>query len=207
MVTRFGWGVSLGAPSAPSLPEIREAYEDSHTDNEGAGDVGVAEHTGADPSGDGGEHVEAVADADPGEPADYSAEPVGGDLDLPDDAETEDVSPANFGGVLVSGDPLKAAQMEVTWAIGDKEEALVSQYAIDENLARLNEMRGIALAIKEGVHPPFSAEEAEELQALETFASWLSSVRANADRLRNAVRMAGTIEEVQAVNLEAGWPD
>ena len=108
---------------------------------------------------------------------------------------------------MVTGDPLKAAQMEATWAVGDKEEALVSQYSADENLARLNEMRGIALAIKEGVHPPFDEETAAELQALETFASWLSSVRANADRLRNAIRMAGTIEDVQAVNLEHGWPE
>jgi len=129
------------------------------------------------------------------------------DPDLGDAPVEPEVSPANFGGVLVSGDPLKAAQMEATWIVGDLEADKLNVYDVDANLARLNELRGIALAIKEGVHPAFTDEAAAELQALESFATMLSNIRTNADNLRNAIRQADSVEAVEAIDLGAGWPE
>ena len=88
MVTRFGWGVSLGAPSAPSLPDIREAYEDPHADeigiDLGEDDLGLGEPALDDARGDVGEEALVAPPDDP---------------DLSDAVDEPD--PANSGGVLI----------------------------------------------------------------------------------------------------------
>ena len=185
--------------SGPALEEIREAYEDSHADNEGAGDVGIAEHTGADPGGDGGEPVEAGSDADPGEPADFSAEPVGDDL--------EPAEPNSYPGMMMVGDALATAKAMALMAVDDERFARVGDYDKAANQSKLDELRQIQQAIREGVHPPFTDEQAAELQALETFLPFTQRIDDHAQALRNAIREAADLEQLTAIDLLNGWPD
>lgn len=65
--------------SQPSLEEIREAYEASHSDESGAGDVGGVELSDPDLGGDAGELEEAGADALASDGGDDSPDPLGDD--------------------------------------------------------------------------------------------------------------------------------
>lgn len=193
------------------LEEVRAAYEESYTDESGSLDVRNSE-LAPDPVGvdhsepaDAGE--EHAAGVDPSSPDEFSAEPLADDPGLSAEHQTEEVTPANFGGVLVSGDPLKAAQMEATWAVGEIEAAKVGKYDLPANASRLATLRGWSMAAKEQAAPDLTDPEKEELQALETFDGWLRTMRDHADELRNAIRMASSIAEVQAIDLQTGWPE
>jgi len=187
------WSPATGGvfDSGPTpIEEIREAYEDSHTDNEGAGYVGLAEHSGADLGGDGGEHGEAGSDADPGEPADFSAEPVGDDSALGE--------PGAYPGMMIDHqhtetllynlreEPIKLVrdfyESRLTHELGDqdmrnalafsddpyRDEKLAWIAAMDavleQKLAEIAEMDGMALANYRGEAEGWPAVPVEEVE-------------------------------------------
>ena len=198
-----------GANVLPSLPEITEAYESSHdlTDMElpheavdaEPGEVGADIVADADPGGDAGEPAEASEDADPDGSADFSAEPVG------DDSGAGGAN--SYPGMMMVGDPLAAAKAMALMAVDDERFARVGDYDKAANQAKLDELRAIQQAIREGVHPPFTAEQASELQALETFLPFMQRIDDHAQALRNAIRDAADLEALTAIDLLHGWPE
>lgn len=188
--------------SGPALEEIREAYEDSHSDNEGAGDVGASEFAIDDPGGDVGEE-EIIAppdDPDPRDAVEFSDEAL---------AKSDEPDPANSGGVLIRelGDALTTAKAIALMAVDDERFQRVGDYDKGANQTRLDELRAIQQAIREGVHPAFTDEQTEELQALETFLPFMQRIDDHAQGLRNAIREAGDLEVLTSIDLVSGWPE
>jgi len=195
------WDLASGEvfDSVPALEEIREAYEDSHSDNEGAGDVGTAEHTGSVDSSDGGELVEAPADDSAGGPVHFSAEPVG------DDSGASE--PSTYPGVMVTGDPLKAAKNDAREALAQKQRSILDQYPWQDNLRDFDQLQSVRWAIAEGSHPPFNDEQQAEFDSLSTFSNWFGRVNQNAFNITVQIDDAQTVEAVQAIELDEGWPE
>lgn len=194
---------------ARQIDDIREAYEASYDD--GAGDVGIGEHTGADLGGDGGEPVEAGPDADPGGDSvgggDYSAEPLAGDPEPSEEHQTEDVSPANSGGVLIQGDAVSSARAIALLRVDDERFSRVGEYDKTATEARLNQLRSQAMGAKEGSLPPLTDEQHSEFQSLEFFLPWYTRIDAYAQSLRDEIRAAQSVEAIEAIDITNNWPD
>lgn len=182
---------------ARQIDDIREAYEASFDD--GAGEVGSDLTTDIDSGGGAGEPAAASEDAGAG---DVGADSAG---ELGTDPQADPVSA--YPGMMVTGDPLKAAQMEATWRVGELEAEKVGEYDLPENARRLAELRSLALAAKEGAAPDLTEAQKEELHALETFDGWLSRIRTYADNLRDAIRKVESADALAWINLEQGWPE
>jgi len=145
-----------------------------------------------DPSGNVGEEADLGAPNDP---------------DLGDVADEPD--PAQLGGVLIRefGDALATAKAIALMAVDDERFARVGDYDKAENQARLDELRQIQQAIREGVHPAFTDEQTEELQALETFLPFMQRIDDYAQSLRDAIRAAGDLEVLTSIDILNGWPE
>lgn len=129
------------------------------------------------------------------------------DPDLGDAVDEPELVPANFGGVLVSGDALATAKAIALMAVDDERFARVGDYDKTANQSRLDELRAIQQAIREGVHPQFTDIETQELQALETFLPWIQRIDDHAQALRNEIRAADDLEVLTAIDLLNGWPE
>lgn len=182
-----------------ALQDIREAYEDSHSVDEGAGDVGTAVDPGADIGGDGGEHGEAPEDDPAGGDPDFSAEPVGADL------EPEELH--SYPGMMIAGDPLASAKAAALFRVDEERFKRIGQYDKESTETRLNELRGLAMGAREGSLPELSDAQNDEWQALESFMPWYTRIDGYAQDLRDNIRMAETVEAVLAVNISDGWPN
>lgn len=182
----------------PPIQDIRQAYEESHADD---GDAGAVDTDPADPDlgGDPGEFVEAGANADPGEPADYSAEPVGDDPEL--------AWAGAYPGVMVQGDPLKAAKNDAREALAQMQRSILDRYPWQDNLRDFDQMQSVRWAIAEGTHPPFNEEQQAEFDALSTFSNWFGRVNQNAFNITIQIDDAETVEAVNAININSGWPE
>ena len=174
------------------LESIREAYEDSHADDESPDEVGLGEPALDDAGGDVGPEA---ADSPPDDPDPSDA------FDEPD--------PAQLGGVLIRefGDALTTAKAIALMAVDDERFQRVGDYDKTANQARLDELRAIQQAIREGVHPAFTDEQTEELQALETFLPFIQRIDDYAQGLRDAIREAGDLEVLTSIDLINGWPE
>jgi hypothetical protein len=157
-----------------------------------------------------------VYEGSPLEADEPSYDDPGGDVgeapafDAPDDPDLGDViaepSPAQLGGVLIQGDALATAKAIALMAVDDERFARVGDYDKAENQARLDELRQIQQAIREGVHPAFTDEQTEELQALETFLPFMQRIDDYAQSLRDAIRAAGDLEVLTAIDIISNWP-
>ena len=145
-----------------------------------------------DPSGNVGE-AENVSYPDDPDPSDAPDEP--------------ELVPANLGGVLIQGDALATAKAVALMAVDDERFARVGDYDKTANQSRLDELRAIQQAIREGVHPQFTDIEAQELQALETFLPWIQRIDDHAQSLRNEIRAADNLEVLTAIDILNGWPE
>jgi hypothetical protein len=131
----------------------------------------------------------------------------------PDDPDPSDAfdepDPAQLGGVLIRelGDALTTAKAIALMAVDDERFQRVGDYDKAANQARLDELRAIQQAIREGVHPAFTDEQTEELQALETFLPFIQRIDDYAQGLRDAIREAGDLEALASIDLVSGWPE
>lgn len=147
---------------------------------------------------------ETDPDAGPGDP-DYSvSEPVGDVASVADEPEAEAVA---YPGMMIAGDALASAKAIALMKVDDERYIRVGDYDKSANQTRLDELRQIQQAIREGVHPPFTDEQAEELQALETFLPFIQRIDDHAQGLRNAIREAADLDALAAIDLEHGWPE
>ena len=155
-----------------------------------AGDVGV---DGGDASGDYLAEETAFAPPDDPDPSDAVDEP----------------DPAQLGGVLIRelGDALTTAKAIALMAVDDERFNRVGDYDKGANQTRLDELRAIQQAIREGVHPAFTDEQTEELQALETFLPFMQRIDDHAQGLRNAIREAGDLEVLTSIDIISNWPE
>lgn len=178
---------------ANTLPEIRTAYEDSHDAPEQA-EAGTSEPADDGAGGDLGQ--EALGD-------------VADDVAAGDAVDGAGVDPANSGGVLIRelGDALTTAKAIALMAVDDERFQRVGDYDKGANQTRLDELRAIQQAIREGVHPAFTDEQTEELQALETFLPFMQRIDDHAQGLRNAIREAGDLEVLTSIDIQSGWPE
>ena len=185
------------------ITDIREAYEDSHADDESPAEVGASEpadddagDVGVDGGDSSGDYLaEEAADSPPDDPDPSDA------VDEPD--------PAQLGGVLIRelGDALTTAKAIALMAVDDERFQRVGDYDKAANQARLDELRAIQQAIREGVHPAFTDEQTEELQALETFLPFIQRIDDYAQGLRDAIREAGDLEVLTSIDIISGWPE
>ena len=131
----------------------------------------------------------------------------------PDDPDPSDAvdepDPANSGGVLIRelGDALTTAKAIALMAVDDERFNRVGDYDKGANQTRLDELRAIQQAIREGVHPAFTDEQTEELQALETFLPFMQRIDDHAQGLRNAIREAGDLEVLTSIDIISNWPE
>ena len=176
------------------LEDIREAYEDSHADDESPA------VDGGDASGD---YLEDAA-------SDMEEEAADSPPDDPDPSDAfDEPDPAQLGGVLIRelGDALTTAKAIALMAVDDERFQRVGDYDKAANQARLDELRAIQQAIREGVHPAFTDEQTEELQALETFLPFIQRIDDYAQGLRDAIREAGDLEVLTSIDIISGWPE
>ena len=156
-----------------------------------------------DSSGDWGVS-ETDPDAGPGDP-DYSvSEPVG---DVDSVADEPEAAPVSYPGMMIAGDALASAKALALMKVDDERYIRVGDYDKSANQTRLDAMRSIQQAIREGIHPPFTDEEAEELQALETFLPFIQRIDDHAQGLRNAIREVEDLDALAAIDLQSGWPE
>lgn len=189
------WTICGRWPEWKSDEELE--LESSHDD--AAPEMGDSFDAHPDLRGDIGEPVDADEElSDPG-----SGDDGGGEL-----GDAVDVGEGGaYPGMMIAGDPLLAAKMQATWAVGEKEAQVTGRYDIAANALGLAELRSFALAAKEGAAPDLSDEQKEELRALESFDAWLASVRLYADGLRNDIRKAPDEVALGMIDLVNGWPE
>ncbi len=110
-------------------------------------------------------------------------------------------------GTMILGDELATAKAIALMRVDDERFERVGAYDKPANQARLDELHQIQQAIREGVHPAFTENEQDELNALETFLPFYQRIDDYAQGLRDAIRVADSVAVVQAIELSAGWPD
>lgn len=180
----------VGEPDASPDAGTDEVGDDVDADFvDSSGDWGVSE---TDP------------DAGPGDP-DYSvSEPVGDVASVADEPEPETVA---YPGMMVTGDPLKAAKNDAREALAQKQRSILDQYPWQDNLRDFDQLQSVRWAIAEGSHPPFNDEQQAEFDSLSTFSNWFGRVNQNAFNITVQIDDAQTVEAVQAIELDEGWPE
>ncbi len=185
---------------AESIAAVNPAEQENEASlDHGPDSLGDSIDAAPDYSSDIGEYVEAGSDVDAGADPAGDSEPMGADL--------EPAEPNSYPGMMIAGDALASAKAIALMKVDDERYIRVGDYDKTANQARLDELRAIQQAIREGVHPPFTSEQAEELQALETFLPFIQRIDDHAQGLRNAIREADDLDALAAIDLQSGWPE
>lgn len=108
---------------------------------------------------------------------------------------------------MVQGDPLKAAKNDAREALAQMQRSILDRYPWQDNLRDFDQMQSVRWAIAEGTHPPFNEEQQAEFDALSTFSNWFGRVNQNAFNITIQIDDAETVEAVNAININSGWPE
>ncbi len=177
---------------------------DNAADDAGQAEMGDSVDADFVDSGDIGGVPEADFDAGPGDP-DYSvSEPVG---DMAAVADEPEAAPVTYPGMMISGDALASAKAFRSFEVNAIERELVGSYDAMATRQRIVHLRNRDMGAVQYGWTPLSDDEKAELQALDTFDGHISAIRENAVRLRDTIELADSLEAVNAVDLQSGWPE
>lgn len=124
-------------------------------------------------------------------------EPTGPLIEGADFAETED----HAGGAFIFGDNL---EQQRTSAIGLVVQAALIRMPAAIDYARMSELRNFTMGVSEGRWPD-DPDKREELDTLEATERLRRAVEAARDT-KVAALLSATREEIEAFDVEAGWP-
>lgn len=172
------------------LESIREAYEDSHADDESPDEVGLGEPALDDAGGDVGPEA---ADSPPDDPDPSDA------FDEPD--------PAQLGGVLIQGDALTTSKALLSWQVDAIEAERLGVYDEEEITSELAALRNRAMGAREYGWTALNDAENEQLQALETFEGHIRAIQAHSRSLRGQIRDAVDEPALALIDIQSGWPE
>lgn len=211
------WLVAHEPVAVASEPEETPAHEDdAETGAEANEPETLGEFPGAEAQGDDGADAGAgsgVSDADQeiygsvdqSDAVDLGAEILDADFYEPTDpliegadfAETED----HAGGAFIFGDNLHQLR---TSAIGLVVQAALERMPLAIDYARMSELRNFTMGVSEGRWPddPVKREELDTLEATERLRRAVEAARDT----KVAALLSATREEIEAFDVDAGWP-